>query len=1089
MSTIAKSAFIGYSYQFQVATMAVFFLEEGLYSIEQIKPEIDSSNHNFDDIYCYRARPNKDFYIQVKNCNINNITFMENKVFFNSKEIVKKENSINIIVTKNSHNLKQNHKSGGFNFYRDKNKDLIVIHLPPEIITDYIFKKFVPSRVRQIMSLINKKLTDYYNCSISIRDLPKLEFIPSDLLEKTIFIRKLKFEREKIFFIIGKPGVGKSHLVNELNISENQLYRFWVSNQDPNRTNRLLFATFLNQLSYKLFESGRLRTEEEIIIKLGSSKVTFFIDGLDHVENYIPGELSKYFDFFEKVNEEGNGKIIVLTRPLNFKINYPSCELLNWSFEETKEYLNQRGITNYYDIKNIFKISNGYPIITSYIVSEWLKNNGNISFTSPVLSLTEYYSSLISEVKFKNNLRIFTLSSTFFLVDELKMILGTKFEDLFEFIGYFPFLFEIKNERVSLIHDSFNNYIFNQIQRDLTLEKKLYDFIRNSLMNADPRFMARLLSYSLEEEFLSKLLHKFCRIDEYLKLKNSVLDYESIVQFYYSLRKIYAKENIVLLSPVEAYELSMIFIVLMRDNVEQSYGFLYQYYNYLLKNSIDWKKHIFSSGNVYYAFSYFEDNDIELLFKTETNKSYEENNINDLFENQMEYEINFFNNFELDNYDKFKCVVVSSREHGVSNSLPNLLVSAYLFSRDEDGLKSVVQKYMDGNRDMAAYTLSKFLTLNGRENVNPNFLLHDILKAQKIIYQLGLDPTNNDYVNLSLKDFIQKYSVDGSFELNDIVTGYIRLANRQNRKIDVQSITYYLPVYYEHKDYSIVGLSEIFYELIIRNKITLEYAFKTIDIFQKMSDKGIRHLYYELINILGPNYVGEMEKLGILSIYSRYRVWLSALSAEIINVMDEQHIEAWINKILYEKLKEKRRYAESPSLRADDYTNILNSKYSEYFRKELKQFSIDLIDDSRVAAESSLNEISNKKNSVKTSKNDNLKKGIVTLKEKDYYKKINLDYLTFSRCCGGWYEKIPYPDFLNLYDKQILKNNIKKILQNIISKSFVCSEFDDDRIENNSDRTLLSGLPRLFNYVELDINWSDIKNSVIKMIDISLGKI
>ena len=81
-----------------------------------------------------------------------------------------------------------------------------------------------------------------------------------------------------------------------------------------------------------------------------------------------------------------------------------------------------------------------------------------------------------------------------------------------------------------------------------------------------------------------------------------------------------------------------------------------------------------------------------------------------------------------------------------------------------------------------------------------------------------MNPKDNDYVNLTLKEIIQELG-HGSFELNGIINGYLRLANYKI-EIDIQSITYYLPLY-EHKDYSIMGISEIFYELIIRKRLLL----------------------------------------------------------------------------------------------------------------------------------------------------------------------------------------------------------------------------------------------------------------------------
>src|SRR5690554_1081803 len=117
MSSIARSAFVGYTYQFQVALLMVFFLEENLFDINQVRPEINDTHHNFDDIWCHRKRSLNDLFIQVKNHSQNEITFRDDKVYFNKKEVVKNQGLINIIVTRNEHNLTNNSETNGFEFY------------------------------------------------------------------------------------------------------------------------------------------------------------------------------------------------------------------------------------------------------------------------------------------------------------------------------------------------------------------------------------------------------------------------------------------------------------------------------------------------------------------------------------------------------------------------------------------------------------------------------------------------------------------------------------------------------------------------------------------------------------------------------------------------------------------------------------------------------------------------------------------------------------------------------------------------------------------------------------------------------------
>lgn len=1087
MSTSAKAAFVGYSYQLQVAILLVFLLEEKTYSLITIKPEIDADD-NFDDIECQRTDSNENLYLQIKNTTHNLITFKGNKIYFNNNEVIKRQGFTNIIVTRNPHNLINNSDFNGFCFY--KNDNLLVFHLPPEWITDYIFNNFSSSRIQQIIALANSKFTNYYDCEINLNDLPAIKIMSSDLSDKTLHIRNFKFENKKILFVLGKPGVGKSHLVNELGIPENRLYRFWISNKDTDKVTRLNYETFINQISSKLFNSSKKRTEEEIIDKLNLENTTFYIDGLDHVENYNLLDLENFFLFLEKANCKENIKIIVLTRPLNHKIDYPCLTLENWTMEESREYLNQRGIKDYTVITKITKMANGYPIITGFLASEWLFSGQIKSLNTPVSDITEYYKSVLSTVKTQSLLSLFSFTTSFFLYDEISFLLQEQNSVFLEFTEAYPFLFERDDERIALIHDSFNNYVSNKIQKNESLLGRLINYVEKSLMKSEARFMSRVLSYNLSDEFLSSLLHKFCRLDEYIKLKNSILDYESIKDFYYSLRRIYARENVKLLSPEEAYELSLIFLVLMRDNIEQSYGLLFQYYTYLKKNNINWKEKIFSSGTIYHAFSYFENRVPYSLYQIKTEEGYRKKDVTNELNNQLQNELLFFSNFQEDKYEIYKNIILTHDQYVADGVLVNMLVSAYLYNHDEDNLKTIIKDSFNGHHNSARYLLGIKLSNWGWKHITNFSTSLPINKAKTIILQLGANPKNNDYLKLSLKEIIQKYAEGGSFDLMDIITGYLRLANKKNKKVDILSINYYQPLYYQHKDYSIIGLSEIFYELIIRKKLPVLFAFETIALFQNMSDKGIRDLASELVNHLGPSYVSELENKGILSLDSqKYHVWFTLLSKEIINAASKNYVKGSVFIIINEKLEQKNRYSGGGTLLISDYVNLLNSDYSEYFKREIRKNNLVLKAELTDGGTGFLHKDSLNIDKEETTNGYHLDRGIVKADEKEYYKGIELDYLTFARCCGGWYEKLPYPNFLDLYDKKTLRGNVLKITQYIISKSFISREFDDERIENGSDRGLLSGLPQFYVYLNLNLDWNQIKSSLLKMLDISLGKI
>ena len=72
------------------------------------------------------------------------------------------------------------------------------------------------------------------NCRFTNEELPPLNVFEQKLQEETKIIRKFSIDNKNdVLFIIGKPGVGKIHLVTELeqqNIISNIIVeRLWIS--------------------------------------------------------------------------------------------------------------------------------------------------------------------------------------------------------------------------------------------------------------------------------------------------------------------------------------------------------------------------------------------------------------------------------------------------------------------------------------------------------------------------------------------------------------------------------------------------------------------------------------------------------------------------------------------------------------------------------------------------------------------------------------------------------------------------------------------------------------------------------------------
>lgn len=267
--------------------------------------------------------------------------------------------------------------------------------------------------------------------------------------------------KKGLTYIEGKPGVGKSHYVTEIcnKFPEAIVYRFWVDSQEKNRKLRLQYSTFIEELGIKVYASPKRVYEDELISTMKEADKLLFIDGLDHVENYMPLELDKFIAFIEKLNEI---RTVVLSRPLRKKVNWKTIYLSDWSYEEQRIYLELEHKILDSDVQSkIYEMANGYPIITYYLAEEYKQTNV-IPERRPIAGVNEYYDSLfINGDSISSSISVFAVGNCFFTEKELENILGDPelLDGANKFIDSHRYLFKFEANRLSLMHDSFNTYI------------------------------------------------------------------------------------------------------------------------------------------------------------------------------------------------------------------------------------------------------------------------------------------------------------------------------------------------------------------------------------------------------------------------------------------------------------------------------------------------------------------------------------------------------------------------------------------------------------------------------------------------------
>ena len=543
MGATARNSLKGYSYQQSVFALFLSIMDTER-SIAKITAEALNTK-NFDDIYleCVSdgADSGKTYRIQVKNyqdTTIEDISITEHilSIKGNDNEFNPSDNNILIVNTT---------QIVGTEFFMGfpcrKLKGITIIPLTPEQIADRIDNMFC-SEAREIQ-IIHKADDVVQNSKfeISIDELPALVELSTDLENKTVLLRTVPNQFKcGITFIEGKPGVGKSHFVDEIceKHPDTVIYRFWVGSQDPNKNRRIRFEVFISELGVKVYRSAKKVHIEELVDAIQRENKLVIIDGLDHVENYNPQQLDQFVDFIDKLKD---ARTIVLSRPLRHEVPWEKESLPDWNIDETRVYLDiAHSISDYQTQKQIFDISHGYPIITYYLAEDF-KINQKVSLTSPISAINDYYDTLfVNNEKPSSAISIFASGNCFFTWKELEGFFSEPemYEVMCEFIESHPYLFKTIRNRISLIHDSFNTYLKVKIGSFSQRKAKTIATIRASLLDGSIEYMARMDSFEFDEEYYIKMLKKYSNANSLIELMLSTQDYNSITSLYTQLQKL-----------------------------------------------------------------------------------------------------------------------------------------------------------------------------------------------------------------------------------------------------------------------------------------------------------------------------------------------------------------------------------------------------------------------------------------------------------------------------------------------------------------------------------------------------------------------
>lgn len=1020
-----KNAFIGYSYQEQVTSLMLAKMDVER-TIEEIEIEA-SVEHKFDDIKITTLEA--EYYFQIKDfdtVSIADVVITENEISIGGKPH-KLSSGTNVIFFKSIDSI-PDCLIMGMKAYKLGNAYVISID---RVAIDQIIEKLYKSdQLRKyIIDQFFSECLDNRKWIIKKSELPTLNIFKTYLIEPTVDTTRKILDVENILLIEGKPGVGKSHLVVNLEkqYKNNIVYRFWISNQDNQYTERLQYNNFMLDFSKKLFDNLKPHTDVEIIAKIKELGSTVIIDGLDHVENYNPKDLEAYITFIDKLKKDC--KVIVLSRPLQRTLTWKKQLLGNWNEKQTRKVLGELYLVYDYTVaEKIHKISDGYPILVRCIAEQY-KLKGSVPDFETFDSIDKYYEELIKAEKGKVALSLFLCVRSYIMQSEINLFLDSiSASFIHEFIKEHPYLFEKRLNRVSLFHDSFITYLRKLNTDYKTIAVNVNSIAYSSILKGEKRFLSRFAYFELSVDEKKTIINKYASIVEFRSLMDGVVDFEAIQDFFNQIREIMTQLSPDDMEIQDYYDLSLIFNNTYRDHISALNGFHYTYCKALLFNGFTMDD-ITSSRCLFAMMYYLKTNDGALLLNITSDSHYDARSFFRKLQNDLSEETDFFEKHKKQlTTVKIKNLLKDKSNFDFRKIVTYILEDLFIHDLSRKNFKelySSISQYIKGNEYNAISIFEAFIVDYGISDYEARWILKN---AYENLLALGFLPKENDYLKLTLKEYIIKNKDSGSFDMWVEILDYIRLSLHQERKIDLASISLFWTKYYQRKDYTLYSLPAALSVFEKSDYISGIDSVSLINKIQHISEKGYKGLLADYILEKAPDFI---KQLLVEFHPDHLSISWFLLPPDYINVLPDLVYNLEKNTIMrYHRMHNDIPY--------DEIENLLDSNRLDQFRDDLtfRRYHISIEQGNPDVKKLKALKIPYKtyKESrgyvSKETSESTMDKGILDDKNKHLIIKRKLKSFEVASYSDGNYAGLANIDIYKAFDKNDIKTNIKAILYN-----------------------------------------------------------
>lgn len=1069
-----KNAYIGYTYQHLIAIYftSLMDVERKINSVS-IEAKVDNK---FDDVLLHCD--SSEFYFQIKdfdNISLNDFR-LENDILKIKGSKHKLSSGTNIIICSD---IEIQVNSEIFGFPAMNCDDYLIISASRQEIQNKIEQLYELNghRISKIEAYVHNSIAKR-NLLIKRSDLPTIDIYKTNLLEETIDVGIEHLKLDNLFFIEGKPGVGKSHLVNLIKVQfkNNITYRFWISNQEKDYRERLIYQNFIFDISKQLFDDLIHRQESEIILEITRREKVVIIDGLDHVENHNPTELNQFISFIDSLKL--TCKVVILSRPLKTSLIWEKHVLSDWNINQTEVLLEELYHINDYSIKReIFELTNGYPILIKY-VAEYYKAKHELPLLEKLTTVDSYYDQILNQENGKQALSLFLCFKAFAMKSELSSFLS---DDLVlivnEFIVEHPSLFEIRLNRISLFHDSLITYLRNKNINFEKTQERVNQFVYDSIMGEDIRFLSRFNLFNLDHNFKKQIIKKYSNIQTFKNISINAIDFESLKVFYSQLIAELQNFSADEFEIIEYYDLSLITNIVHRDHVSTMNDFYYTYVKALKFNGFS-EEDISSSEYLFSVFYYLETQDSTLLFNYKSNNHYSTDRFHGELDSDLNSERNFFERQSKPlTFERINELLNHENKFEISEILTFVLTNIFAhqtFKLEFPEFHITMEEYFHGSAKDGIHNLKNYLLKNGFNDIYAPMILNNV---EMNVMALGYLPESNEYLNNSLEELIHTNSETGSFDLWPKVLAFMRLSLHQERKIDLKSIGCFWAKYHQRKDYSMLSIPNALFVFEKEGHVDFKICCDLIQNIQEISEKGYRGFFNDFINLYPTTIIKRLQELYDLEDLS---VSWFLLPTEYINLISEEiFASTFIELVKYNKSDKTIKY--------EEIENVIDSVWHSALKEGLDYFDFKVnIETDHIKTEKLISEgfkieknpNKEKKHTEEESYNHYIK-GILNKGDIDLIREKIKSPVELAGYQNGWFATLADTQLFQEFNAKDVKDNFKSILYNgILGKVGT----------NNSFPSLYyfpGNIPKLIDEYDVDSDYKKLFNSFKTFLELS----